>query len=71
MILIKYHKIAVTTTNDGRYGNLCHVDCSNRGICDYRTGKCTCFTGSWGVACEHRLGTGSSTNPTPGIVGVS
>ena len=35
----------------GKFGNLCHVDCSNRGICNYRTGLCTCFPGSWGDNC--------------------
>lgn len=32
-------------------GNLCHVDCANRGICDYNTGTCDCFDGFYGVAC--------------------
>eukprot|EP01029_Cantina_marsupialis_P027585 TRINITY_DN773057_c0_g1_i1.p1 TRINITY_DN773057_c0_g1~~TRINITY_DN773057_c0_g1_i1.p1 ORF type:complete len:338 (-),score=63.64 TRINITY_DN773057_c0_g1_i1:189-1202(-) len=32
-------------------GNLCHIDCSNRGTCDYETGSCTCFTGHYGEDC--------------------
>jgi hypothetical protein len=63
--------VDVTASNHGEYGNLCQVDCSNRGICDYSTGKCTCFDGSWGVACEQRLGTGGTRNPTPNVVGLS
>jgi len=35
----------------GEAGNLCHVDCSNRGICDYNTGLCKCFSGFYGRAC--------------------
>lgn len=35
----------------GQAGNLCHVDCSNRGLCDYETGKCTCFKGYYGENC--------------------
>jgi hypothetical protein len=35
----------------GEHGNLCHVDCSNRGICDYTTGICTCFLGYGGHNC--------------------
>lgn len=36
----------------GDMGNKCHVECSNRGICDYATGTCLCFAGSTGMACE-------------------
>ena len=36
----------------GKAGNLCHVDCSNRGLCDHALGMCTCFPGFWGSACE-------------------
>ena len=35
----------------GLAGNLCHVECSNRGSCDYDTGTCTCFDGFRGPAC--------------------
>ena len=36
----------------GLKGNLCHVECANRGVCDYETGTCECFSGFWGAACE-------------------
>jgi hypothetical protein len=42
----------------GRLGNICQVDCSNRGICDYLTGQCKCFEGSWGEACQSLSNTG-------------
>lgn len=38
--------------NAGAVGNLCHVDCSNRGLCDHTTGTCSCFSGSYGEACQ-------------------
>jgi hypothetical protein len=46
----------------GQVGNKCQVDCSNRGTCDYQTGVCKCYEGSWGEACEFIAGTGGKTN---------
>lgn len=40
------------TDGYGRFGNLCQVDCSDQGICDYTTGTCTCFKGYWGENCN-------------------
>lgn len=44
----------VTAANSnavGSAGNLCQVDCANRGICNYDTGLCQCFNGFYGVNC--------------------
>eukprot|EP01041_Mallomonas_annulata_P012858 gene12858-27113_t len=38
----------------GSYGNLCHVDCANRGICDHTRGVCNCFDGNYGHNCTLR-----------------
>ena len=35
----------------GKPGNLCHVDCSNNGVCDYDTGICKCDPGFIGSNC--------------------
>ena len=35
----------------GVLGNICHVDCSNRGTCDYKTGTCNCYEGFSGQNC--------------------
>jgi EGF-like domain len=29
----------------GAPGNKCHVDCSEQGVCDTKTGICKCFKG--------------------------
>lgn len=34
------------------YGAMAGMDCSGRGICDYRTGQCSCFSGYTGTACN-------------------
>mmetsp|Transcript_19018 Transcript_19018/g.25060 ORF Transcript_19018/g.25060 Transcript_19018/m.25060 type:complete len:428 (+) Transcript_19018:162-1445(+) len=36
----------------GEAGNLCHVDCSNRGLCNFVTGQCSCFRGYYGDNCS-------------------
>merc|ERR1739847_210257 len=34
------------------YGSMAGQDCSGRGICDYSSGTCKCFSGYAGTACE-------------------
>lgn len=46
-----YNVTAAGSTFVGEVGNICHVDCSNRGTCNYNTGTCTCFHGYNGVNC--------------------
>jgi hypothetical protein len=40
--------------------NLCHVDCANRGSCDYATGVCKCFIGYYGKACSSKTANAGS-----------
>ncbi|KAG7379933.1 hypothetical protein PHYPSEUDO_007991 [Phytophthora pseudosyringae] len=40
----------------GAAGNKCLVECANRGVCNYKTGICTCFQGYAGYACQTRDG---------------
>ncbi|KAL4108672.1 hypothetical protein PRIC1_000382 [Phytophthora ramorum] len=40
----------------GAAGNKCLVECSNRGVCNYKAGTCTCFQGYTGYACQTRDG---------------
>ena len=47
-----YNVTAPNSIYSGESGNMCHVDCSNRGLCDYRTGLCQCFDGMYGPACS-------------------
>jgi hypothetical protein len=42
-------------TDLGLPGNKCHVDCSNRGLCNYQTGLCSCFPGYGGHNCGFRV----------------
>ena len=37
----------------GLSGNRCHVECSNRGKCNYKNGLCQCFDGHYGAACQY------------------
>lgn len=48
-------KEAIGFRGIGEPGNLCHVDCSNKGSCDYSTGLCTCFSGWYGANCGLRV----------------
>jgi len=36
------------------YGNQQGRDCSGRGICDYKSGVCKCFTGYYGTRCQYQ-----------------
>lgn len=53
------------TDGYGRYGNLCRIDCSNQGICDYNTGTCTCFDGFWGENCNTTVRGGANAAVQP------
>eukprot|EP01041_Mallomonas_annulata_P009196 gene9196-19063_t len=46
-----YGKRPAGGVNAGRKGNICHIDCANRGVCDYKTGVCACFDGYYGLDC--------------------
>ena len=48
-----FNKMAPGGRGLGKEGNLCHVDCSNRGICDYQSGTCECFEGFFGRDCHY------------------
>lgn len=46
-----YNRTTVNGPDLGEFGNLCQVDCSDAGICDYSTGTCKCFSGNYGPNC--------------------
>jgi hypothetical protein len=46
--------VAAGGRGTGLAGNLCHVDCSKRGICNHQSGVCSCFKGYYGEACSLR-----------------
>ena len=53
-----YNVTAAGSTYVGEIGNKCHVDCSNRGNCDYKTGTCKCYSGYKDINCEIIIETG-------------
>ncbi len=57
---IHFSRLLAGAGEVGKLGNKCHIDCSNRGICDYSTGECKCFSGMWGTACDKIAGAGRS-----------
>jgi hypothetical protein len=44
--------VQVTPFSDVTDGNQEYVTCANRGLCDFKSGLCKCFTGYTGVSCE-------------------
>ncbi|CAM9229530.1 unnamed protein product [Sphacelaria rigidula] len=46
------YNVTTSSVYSGAAGNLCQVDCSNRGTCDYGTGLCDCYTGYYGYNCQ-------------------
>ena len=42
----------IATFSSAAKGNLCHVECSNRGACNHETGLCSCYSGYYGGACR-------------------
>lgn len=46
-----YGVTAANSAATGLSGNLCQVDCSNNGLCDYSSGTCRCFQGFYGFDC--------------------
>jgi hypothetical protein len=47
------YKVAEGNFGTGEANNICHVDCSNRGTCDYEKGRCECYNGFFGDNCVH------------------
>lgn len=43
------------TSEVGAAGNLCHIDCSNKGRCNFSVGECECYEGFYGPACGSRM----------------
>jgi|TARA_B110000090_G_C13207017_1_gene379277 hypothetical protein len=48
------NQISEVYPEKGHVGNWCHIDCSNRGVCNYKDGKCSCFEGHYGLNCGRR-----------------
>ena len=52
MVGVESGTVPVAVLNDVEDGNNEYATCANRGLCNYKTGLCSCFTGYTGVACE-------------------
>ncbi|KAJ1461467.1 hypothetical protein M885DRAFT_432566, partial [Pelagophyceae sp. CCMP2097] len=49
------NKTAPLGRGKGGAGNLCHVECSNRGKCNYEYGTCECYDGYIGYNCDRLI----------------
>ena len=50
------NKTTIDGLGVGGENNLCHSECSHRGTCDYASGKCACYPGYDGEACDRLIG---------------
>jgi hypothetical protein len=72
-LVVKYFpqdtgKATAVASTSLTYANTEAVECSNRGLCDYTSGTCACFSGYSGVACEAQNAlAGSSGGSSPSV----
>ena len=56
------YSLAWADTADGTNQAHYYAECSNKGVCDRKTGECKCFDGYDGKACERTLCPGNCNN---------